>query len=125
MYDKYVIRTYPENCIQENSESDSENELSNLPFKKATYVDDNVYTDDNISPSLLNKETNNTSYYPSNSKNENISLQERNLKKTSLQKTANINYDSDIVNKQNRTNINYLNLNANNKKNYYYNKIKP
>lgn len=116
MYDKYVIRTYPENCIQENSESDSENELSNLPFKKATYVDDNVYTDDNISPSLLNKETNNTSYYPSNSKNENISLQERNLKKTSLQKTANINYDSDIVNKQNRTNINYLNLNANNKK---------
>ena len=93
MYDKYVIRTYPENCIQENSESDSENELSNLPFKKATYVDDNVYTDDNISPSLLNKETNNTSYYPSNSKNENISLQERNLKKTSLQKTANINYD--------------------------------
>ena len=125
MYDKYVIRTYPENCIQENSESDSENELSNLPFKKATYVDDNVYTDDNISPSLLNKETNNTSYYPSNSKNGNISLQERNLKKTSLQKTANINYDSDMVNKQNRININYLNLNSNNKKNIYYNKIKP
>ena len=68
MLNKYVIRTYPENCIQENSESDSENELSNLPFKKATYVNDNEYTDDNIIPSYINKETNNISYYPLNSK---------------------------------------------------------
>ena len=121
MYDKYVIRTYPENCIQENSESDSENELSNLPFKKATYVNDNEYTDDNIIPSYINKETNNISYYPLNSK---INLKERQIKnKTILQKQMNVNYDSDIINKQNRTNINYLNLN-NNKKNYFYNKLK-
>ena len=121
MYDKYVIRTYPENCIQENSESDSENELSNLPFKKATYVNDNEYTDDNIIPSYINKETNNISYYPPNSK---INLKERQIKnKTILQKQMNVNYDSDIINKQNRTNINYLNLNDN-KKNYFYNKLK-
>jgi len=121
MYDKYVIRTYPENCIQENSESDSENELSNLPFKKATYVNDNEYTDDNIIPSYINKETNNISYYPPNSK---INLKERQIKnKTILQKQINVNYDSDIINKQNRTNINYLNLNDN-KKNYFYNKLK-
>ena len=116
MYDKYVIRTYPENCIQENSESDSENELSNLPFKKATYVNDNEYTDDNIIPSYINKETNNISYYPPNSK---INLKERQIKnKTILQKQMNVNYDSDIINKQNRTNINY------NKKNYVHNKLK-
>ena len=121
MYDKYVIRTYPENCIQENSESDSENELSNLPFKKATYVNDNEYTDDNIIPSYINKETNNISYYPPNSK---INLKERQIKnKTILQKQMNVNYDSDIINKQNRTNINYLNL-KDNKKNYFYNKLK-
>lgn len=121
MYDKYVIRTYPENCIQENSESDSENELSNLPFKKATYVNDNEYTDDNIIPCYINKETNNISYYPPNSK---INLKERQIKnKTILQKQINVNYDSDIINKQNRTNINYLNLNDN-KKNYFYNKLK-
>ena len=121
MYDKYIIRTYPENCIQENSESDSENELSNLPFKKATYVNDNEYTDDNIIPSYINKETNNISYYPPNSK---INLKERQIKnKTILQKQMNVNYDSDIINKQNRTNINYLNLNDN-KKNYFYNKLK-
>ena len=121
MYDKYVIRTYPENCIQENSESDSENELSNLPFKKATYVNDNEYTDDNIIPCYINKETNNISYYPPNSK---INLKERQIKnKTILQKQMNVNYDSDIINKQNRTNINYLNLNDN-KKNYFYNKLK-
>ena len=121
MYDKYVIRTYPENCIQENSESDSENELSNLPFKKATYVNDNEYTDDNIIPSYINKETNNISYYPPNSK---INLKERQIKnKTILQKQMNVNYDSDIINKQNRTNINYLNLNDK-KKNYFYNKLK-
>ena len=121
MLNKYVIRTYPENCIQENSESDSENELSNLPFKKATYVNDNEYTDDNIIPSYINKETNNISYYPPNSK---INLKERQIKnKTILQKQINVNYDSDIINKQNRTNINYLNLNDN-KKNYFYNKLK-
>lgn len=116
MFDKYVIRTYPDNCIQENSESDSENELSNIPFKKATYVNNNECTDDNIIPSYINRETNNISYYQSNP---NINLNERQIiNKTLLQKQMNINYDSDIINKQNRANINY------NKKNYFHNKIK-
>ena len=116
MFDKYVIRTYPENCIQENSESDSENELSNIPFKKATYVNNNEYIDDYIIPSYINRETNNISYHPSNPI---INLNERQIKnKTLLQKQMNINYDSDIINKQNRTNINY------NKKNYFHNKLK-
>jgi len=116
MFDKYVIRTYPENCIQENSESDSENELSNIPFKKATYVNNNEYTDDYIIPSYINRETNNISYHPSNPI---IYLNERQIKnKTLLQKQMNINYDSDIINKQNRININY------NKKNYVHNKLK-
>ena len=116
MFDKYVIRTYPENCIQENSESDSENELSNIPFKKATFVNNNEYTDDYIIPSYINRETNNISYHPSNPI---INLNERQIKnKTLLQKQMNINYDSDIINKQNRTNINY------NKKNYVHNKLK-
>ena len=116
MFDKYVIRTYPENCIQENSESDSENELSNIPFKKATFVNNNEYTDDYIIPSYINRETNNISYHPSNPI---INLNERQIKnKTLLQKQMNINYDSDIINKQNRTNINY------NKKNYFHNNLK-
>ena len=51
-------------------------------------------------------------------------MKERQIKnKTILQKQINVNYDSDIINKQNRTNINYLNLNDN-KKNYFYNKLK-
>ena len=118
MLDKYVIRTYPDNCIQEYSESDSENDI---PFKKATYVNDNEYIDDNIASFLLNKEKKNTSYYHSNA---NINLKERQIKnKTSFQRPVNINYDSDIINKQNRTDINYLNLNKN-KKNYSYNKFR-
>ena len=43
MFDKYEIKTYPEYCIIENSESDSENELSNLPFKKATNFNEDDY----------------------------------------------------------------------------------
>ena len=116
MLNKYVIRTYPENCIQENSESDSENELANIPFKKATYVNNNEYTDDNIIPSYINRETYNTPYYPNN---QNINLNERQMINTALiQKQMNINYDSDIIKKQNRANTNY------NKKNYFHNKIK-
>ena len=116
MLNKYVIRTYPENCIQENSESDSENELANIPFKKATYVNNNDYTEDNIIPSYINRETYNTPYYPNNP---NINLNERQMINTALiQKQMNINNDSDIIKKQNRANINY------NKKNYFHNKIK-
>jgi len=118
MLDKYVIRTYPDNCIQEYSESDSENDI---PFKKATYVNDNEYIENNIASFLVNKEKKNTSYYQSNA---NINLKERQIKsKTLLQRPVNINYDSDIINKQNRTDINYLNLNKN-KKIYSYNKLR-
>ena len=49
MYDRYKIRTYQDNIYQENSDTDSENELDNIPFKKATYINDNIsYYQSNI-----------------------------------------------------------------------------
>jgi len=119
MFDKYEIKTYPEYCIQENPETDSENELDNLPFKKATYVDDNNYPEENVSSDIFNKGNNNISEDQSSSKKTKNSIGERKVKyKKLIQTSQNSNYDSDIINKRNTTNSN-LNI----KKKYLLNKI--
>ena len=69
MYDRYKIRTYQDNIYQENSDTDSENELDNIPFKKATYINDNIYPNKNINRSLMAKANDNISYYQSNINN--------------------------------------------------------
>ena len=113
MIDKYVIKTYPEYCIQENSETDSENEIANLPFKKATYVNDNNYPEENISSNLFNKMNNNISQDQSNSKNIKNDISKTNAKnKILVQKSQNCNYDSDVINKRDTTDYN---LNKNKK----------
>lgn len=84
MYDKYGKRTYPENCIQENSETDSENEIDSLPFKKATYVNevDNIYPDENITPSLFDKVNNKiNNYQQNNNKNKNRNVHNPQIKR--------------------------------------------
>lgn len=105
MYDKYGIRTYPENCIQENSETDSENEIDSLPFKKATYVNevDNIYPDENITPSLFDKVNNKiNNYQQNNNKNKNRNVHNPQIKKKKLKKNSlPNNYDSDIIGKNN------------------------
>ena len=42
MYDRYKIRTYQDNIYQENSDTDSENELDNIPFKKALFTNNHI-----------------------------------------------------------------------------------
>ena len=69
MYDRYKIRTYQDNIYQENSDTDSENELDNIPFKKANYINDNKYPNKNINRSLMAKANDNISYYQSNINN--------------------------------------------------------
>ena len=105
MYDKYGIRTYPENCIQENSETDSENEIDILPFKKATYVNesDNIYPDENIAPSLINKVNNRiNNYQQNNNKNKNRNVHNPQIKNKKIKKNSlPNNYDSDIIGKNN------------------------
>lgn len=105
MYDKYGIRTYPENCIQENSETDSENEIDSLPFKKATYVNevDNIYPDENITRSLFDKVNNKiNNYQQNNNKNKNRNVHNPQIKKKKLKKNSlPNNYDSDIIGKNN------------------------
>jgi len=92
MFDKYEIRTYPEYCIEEKSETDSENEIDSLPFKKATHVNenDNVYLDENenITPFLINKVNNK------------IDIHQNNNKKL-IKKSFPNNYDSNLINKNN------------------------
>ena len=111
MFDKYEIKTYPEYCIQENSETDSDNEIENLPFKKAAYVNNNNYPEENISSDLYNKGNNNISEDQSTSKKTKNSTSERKAKyKRIIQKSQNCNYDSDVMNKRNTTNSN-LNIN--------------
>ena len=99
MYDKYEIRTYPENCIQENSETDSENEIDSLPFKKATYVNesDNPYSNENITSSLMDKVNNKINTYQQNYNKRNVNnpkVKKKKLKNDSLPN----NFDSDIIN---------------------------
>ena len=99
MYDKYEIRTYPENCIQENSETDSENEIDSLPFKKATYVNesDNLYSNENITSSLMEKVNNKINTYQQNYNKRNVNnpkVKKKKLKNDSLPN----NFDSDIIN---------------------------
>jgi hypothetical protein len=99
MYDKYGIRTYPENCIQENSETDSENEIDSLPFKKATYANesDNPYSNENITSSLMEKVDNKINTYQQNYNKRNVNnpkVKKKKLKNDSLPN----NFDSDIIN---------------------------
>jgi len=99
MYEKYEIRTYPENCIQENSETDSENEIDSLPFKKATYVNesDNPYSNENITSSLMDKVNNKINTYQQNYNKRNVNnpkVKKKKLKNDSLPN----NFDSDIIN---------------------------
>ena len=99
MYEKYEIRTYPENCIQENSETDSENEIDSLPFKKATYVNesDNPYSNENITSSLMEKVNNKINTYQQNYNKRNVNnpkVKKKKLKNDSLPN----NFDSDIIN---------------------------
>ena len=96
MYDKYGIKTYPENYIQEDPESDSENELSNLPFKKATYFNENqnLYPNEIITPSLMSKVNNNIAYYQQSHRNNKIITKNPKLIEHSLPSF----YDSDIIN---------------------------
>ena len=103
MFDKYEIKTYPEYCIIENSESDSENELSNLPFKKATNFneDDYEYPDENITPSLLNKANDKINQYQrSNNNFRRKTPKEKILRdKKMIQKPSVNTYNSEIINK--------------------------
>ena len=103
MFDKYEIKTYPEYCIIENSESDSENELSNLPFKKATNFneDDYEYPDENITPSLLNKANDKINQYQrSNNNIRRKTPTEKILRdKKMIQKPSVNTYNSEIINK--------------------------
>ena len=103
MFDKYEIKTYPEYCILENSESDSENELSNLPFKKATNFneDDYEYPDENITPSLLNKANDKINQYQrSNNNFRRKNPKEKILRdKKMIQKPSVNTYNSEIINK--------------------------
>ena len=105
MYNKYVIKTYPENCIQENSETDSENEIDSLPFKKATYVNenDNLYPDENITPSLINKENNkiNTYQQNNNKSSDRVSYNPQIKKKKLKQNLLTNSYEPNIINKKN------------------------
>ena len=103
MFDKYEIKTYPEYCIIENSESDSENELSNLPFKKATNFneDDYEYPDENITRSLLNKANDKINQYQrSNNNFRRKNPKEKILRdKKMIQKPSVNTYNSEIINK--------------------------
>ena len=96
MYDRYKIRTYQDNIYQENSDTDSENELDNIPFKKATYINDNIYPNKNINPSLMAKANDNISYYQSNINN---TEKERKGKfKRIVKNISKNNYNIDIQN---------------------------
>ena len=96
MYDRYKIRTYQDNIYQENSDTDSENELDNIPFKKATYINDNIYPNKNINPSLMTKASDNISYYQSNINN---TEKERKGKfKRIVKNISKNNYNIDIQN---------------------------
>ena len=96
MYDRYKIRTYQDNIYQENSDTDSENELDNIPFKKATYINDNIYPNKNINPSLMSKANDNISYYQSNINN---TEKERKGKfKRIVKNISKNNYNIDIQN---------------------------
>ena len=100
MFNKYEIKTYPEYYNQENSESDNENEMLNMPFKKADFNNDikiNKNGKDNSCIFIENYD--NIVFYQSDAKNR---FKERKIKNNKIQKNIKsmINYDSDIINRK-------------------------
>ena len=100
MFNKYEIKTYPEYYNQENSESDNENEMLNMPFKKAAFNNDikiNKNGKDNSCIFIENYD--NIVFYQSDAKNR---FKERKIKNNKIQKNIKsmINYDSDIINRK-------------------------
>ena len=130
MFDKYEIKTYPEYCIIENSESDSENELSNLPFKKATNIneDDYEYPDENITPSLLDKANDKINQYQRSNTNRRKTPKEQILRNNKMIQKPSVNtYNSELINKSGITPSNSSknkNRIINNKSNEINNKSK-
>ena len=118
MYDKYEIRTYPENYHQENTESDSENEYTFLPFKKSTYIENNNQNNyyNNFNQNIYTKVRTNFDLYQSEPKNnfKKKKLKNKNKNKRIIQKTVQISYDSDIINNKNVIKSFNPNLNKNN-----------
>ena len=122
MLNKYEIRTYPENYIQEKSESDSENELDNLPFKKATYVNENenAYPDERITSALVKEANNNITYIQQNINNKKKSLKHAKINnKQTYHYNFPKNYEIGIINKNKNNKRSHNGENINNQYNNF------
>ena len=99
MFDKYEIKTYPEYYAEENSESLTENEISNMHFKKVTYIKEKIYPDENVDSSIFTEEQNNIGFYQSDAINNIKEKKSKNIK--IFEPSSNTYYDSDIINRKN------------------------
>ena len=102
MFDKYEIKTYPEYYEQENTETDSENEIRNMPFKKTTYINEKIYPNENMDKCIFTKENDNIGFYQSDANNK---IKEKKSKNKKIQRyivpSITTYYDSDIIHHKN------------------------
>ena len=70
MFDKYEVKSYPDNLQIEESDSMNENEKSTLKSKKTYYMNANKFSDNSFQPEcIIIRNNNNTAFYQSDSKN--------------------------------------------------------
>ena len=126
MFNKYEVKSYPDNLQIEESDSNNENEKSTLKSKKTYYMNAYKYSEDSYQPEcIIIRNNNNNAFFLSDSKNS--YRNKKNLTQNKMQDNFNFtNRKSLPPQKYIEENFSYnYTYKENNKKNIKSNKISP